>query len=320
MKKSVWLTWERQTRNISMARLLSADYCEFQSKQNKLLRYLLLSYKTFAYLFKHKPDIIYYQNPSIVLGLCCVLYKKCCRQVQLVGDFHNIAFNQLPTFLYKINSFLCRSNNITLVSNQYLINSVEEMGGIGQIFPDPIPEAECSPHFHSHANFILLVCSWAEDEPVNSVIEAFEMTKLHHSGTCLYITGRKKKGVLVKDDDYYENNGIKFTGFVGEVEYWNFLRDAQLVIDLTTRQDCLVCGAYESLAVRTPVIVSNNQASMEYFGDFAEFTDNSVKDLAEKIVLLLEHYPAYKEKVDSQLDKYKLRDQVSKSKLYERLQ
>ena len=61
------------------------------------------------------------------------------------------------------------------------------------------------------------------------------------------------------------------------------LFSVDVIVDLTTRQDCLVCGAYEAVAAGTPLIVSNSEALRRQFSRGTLFTDNTSEDLAGKI-------------------------------------
>jgi glycosyltransferase involved in cell wall biosynthesis len=68
---------------------------------------------------------------------------------------------------------------------------------------------------------------------------------------------------------------VRFTGFLQEEEYWGLLRSADGIVDLTLMADCLVCGAYEALAAGKPMLLSDNLASRELFGNAALYTDNT---------------------------------------------
>ena len=72
---------------------------------------------------------------------------------------------------------------------------------------------------------------------------------------------------------------VRFTGFLPDPDYWALLRSADAIIDLTLMEDCLVSGAYEALAVGTPMLLSNNRASVELFAGAAAFTDNTTADI-----------------------------------------
>jgi hypothetical protein len=43
--------------------------------------------------------------------------------------------------------------------------------------------------------------------------------------------------------------------------------------------NCLVCGAYEAIAVARPLLLSRNDASVELFRDFAVFTNNDAQSI-----------------------------------------
>ena len=70
---------------------------------------------------------------------------------------------------------------------------------------------------------------------------------------------------------------VHFTGFLADEDYWQLLRSADAIIDLTSKADCLVCGAYEALALGKPMLLSDNTASRELFGEGAVLTDNSTR-------------------------------------------
>ena len=76
---------------------------------------------------------------------------------------------------------------------------------------------------------------------------------------------------------------VRFTGFLAEQDYWDLLRGADGIIDLTLKPNCLVCGAYEALAVGRPMLLSDNAASMELFGDGATYTDNTPQGIRSAV-------------------------------------
>jgi glycosyltransferase involved in cell wall biosynthesis len=52
---------------------------------------------------------------------------------------------------------------------------------------------------------------------------------------------------------------------------------------LTERDNCLVCGAYESIAVGKPMILSDTYALREYFGGSAVYTRNNRSEIRRSI-------------------------------------
>lgn len=290
----LWITWEHQVRNISMSRLMGCDYVELESKSSRMVRYFMLGWKTIRLLGSGKYEVIFFQNPSIMLGLICALYKKLNPACLFVGDFHNAALE--PGQLRFINAFIARTIDITLVSNRNLFAHVETMGGVPFAFPDPIPLPEQKNILPpGQASYILFISSWADDEPINNVLDAFIMSGLWENSIELRITGRVKLAKLNKPREYYERYNIKFLGFVSESDYWQELANASLNIDLTTRDDCLVCGAYEAISVSAPILLSNNAASLDYFGKYARFTDNSVADIKNNMIFVIDNLLSIRE-------------------------
>jgi glycosyltransferase involved in cell wall biosynthesis len=312
MMQAMWLTWERQTRNLSMAEHLNAEYVELTYSGSRLVRYLLLSIKTLLVIRKQKPQIIYFQNPSIILGLLCTVVKIIAPKITVIGDFHNVALAKSKTAF--INKFVCKNIDLTLVSNSFLLPRVEEMGGKGFVFPDPLPNHKVPMHLSSE-KFILFISSWAEDEPINDVLTAYIKSDLAKNNIQLYVTGRVKPNKLDQPLPYYQNKGVKFSGFVDEEKYWQLLYSSIFNIDLTTRDDCLVCGAYESLSLGQPILLSGNAASRDYFDTFGIYTDNSIDDLCMQFISLINEHPQIKSQASAATQYFRRKDAENRAKL-----
>ena len=72
-------------------------------------------------------------------------------------------------------------------------------------------------------------------------------------------------------------------GFLPTDEYYRYLLSASVVMDLTTVEDCLLCGAYEALAAEKPLILSRTRALEEYFGSGVVLTDNTSDAIRESV-------------------------------------
>jgi hypothetical protein len=314
MMQAIWLTWERQTRNLSMAEHLNAEYIELTYSGLRLVRYLLLSIKTLLIIRERKPQIIYFQNPSIILGLLCTIVKVIAPKITVIGDFHNVALVKSKAKF--INKFICKNIDLTLVSNSFLLPRVVEMGGKGFVFPDPLPNHKI-PALLSPATekFILFISSWAEDEPINDVLTAYIKSDLAKNNIQMYVTGRVKPNKLDNPLSYYQSRGVKFSGFVDEEQYWELLCTSIYNIDLTTRDDCLVCGAYESLSLGQPILLSGNAASRDYFDTFGIYTDNSIEDLCLQLISMINEHPKIKSQASAATQYFRQKDTENRTKL-----
>jgi glycosyltransferase involved in cell wall biosynthesis len=95
------------------------------------------------------------------------------------------------------------------------------------------------------------------------------------------VTGKIKEHLTELVKATPEN--VVLTNFVPEEEYVELLRSVDVIIDLTTREDCLVCGAYEAVAAGKPLIASDTKAMRTVFNKGVLYTKNTADDIAEKI-------------------------------------
>ena len=58
------------------------------------------------------------------------------------------------------------------------------------------------------------------------------------------------------------------------------LARATVICDLTLKPDCLVCGAYEALAVGKPMVLSDNPPTRDLFGPAAVVTGDAPEAIA----------------------------------------
>lgn len=314
MKDSaVWLTWERQRRNASMARVLGVRYCELITNKKGGFRYLSLISRTLVLLFKNRPQTIFYQNPSIVLSLVVVLYKICTiKKVIIVGDYHNAGV--YPPKGESLTPFLVGNSDLVLVSNDNLVEIVSAMGGVGVAYPDPLPNIEAVSYSDVLSeNNVLFVCSWAEDEPINEVLEAAKGLP----DVDILISGR------VNFDRYpnarNKTDNVKLLGFLPEQEFDSLLSEVDVVMDLTTRDDCMVCGAYEAVSVGRPLILSDNPVSTSYFDKGVLFTDNSSEDITIQIKKALEGNNNLKMDIEKLKNSLKDKDEKRAKDLLDRI-
>ena len=259
---AIWITWEHQRRNVSMAQLLEVDYHEMQHSGWAPIRYSILFFKTMLLLSRKRPDIVFYQNPSIILALTTSLYKIFTLfKVTIVGDYHNAGVH--PPFGKSFIKPLSRFSDLILVSNDSLVDTVTAWGCSSIAFPDPIPSI-MPPTFiqgnlANQRKKMLFICSWADDEPINEVLTAGHQL----DDIDLFITGKPKLDAYPLAKSPAENTTL--TGFLPERKFEELVYQCDIIMDLTTRDNCMVCGAYEGIAAEKPIILSDNQASRDYF-------------------------------------------------------
>jgi len=257
----IWITWENQRRNKGISRALGWKFYEIISYKSAAYRYLLSSIETVLVIQKEKPQIVAAQNPSMVLAILVILLRNILGY-KVIIDAHNSGIfplegrSQLLMFFSKL---LQRHADLTLVTNERLKSVVESNRGKAFVLPDKIPDIPAVGVFPLEGNInIAYICTFSEDEPYK---EAIKVSGMLPEDVLIYFTG-KYEGKI--DIDSIPSNA-KLLGFVPEQEYWSLLSSVDFVMDLTTREGCLVCGAYEGIALSKPLILSDTEALKSYF-------------------------------------------------------
>ncbi|BBO72980.1 glycosyl transferase [Desulfosarcina widdelii] len=281
-EKKIWIAWERHRRTLELARDFDCKLYIINYSKNRLLRYVLSIKRTLIILIQNKPNILFVQNPSIILSLIAVMLKKIFKY-RLVVDAHNAAIVPDDNFLknfYQLYQFVHKKATITIVTNRYLAKIINKNGGTSFVLPDKIPEIlniEDNKKENSVYNFVF-VCTYGNDEPFKAVFRAGRLISKNYN---IYVTGNYKK----VDYSFLENlsKNVILTGFLPEIKYWKLLLSSDCIIDLTFRKDCLVCGAYEGIACNKPLILSNSKINKETFYKGTIFTENDANSISNSI-------------------------------------
>jgi glycosyltransferase involved in cell wall biosynthesis len=289
----VWLTWESHRRTIVLSMALQVNLVILKHSGQHRLRCPELAVKTCGLLWSIDPDLIIVQNPSLILTLLCSLYKILFRKKLIVDRHTNFGFGRAPSLkkslLTKLSDFTLRQADLTIVTNDFLKTYVLSKLGNAFVLHDRIPELLQGEGFTvAGTRNIVFICTYAHDEPYENVIRA--AAKLPEE-VCLYITGNPLKAEFSEETKAIldTKKNIHLTGFLDEQKYIDLLYASDVVMDLTTLDHCLVCGAYEALALRKPVVLSEKRANREYFGDIPVYVKNDPVDIAQGMAKALEH-------------------------------
>lgn len=289
LSNRIWITWETQTRNHSLSAHMDATLFRKDPKLIPLLRYPYLIFWTVGLLLRNNAKIVFAQNPSLILSFLVIVFGKFFLKKHVIIDSHNIALEPIHgfwRFLEIIRKFVIKNATYTIVSNSELTKIILAHGGTPLVLPDPIPELNKPSSTNNHAlagkKNILYICSWANDEPYSEVIKSANILS---DKVMLYISGNSKG----KHKDYISDDckNITLTGFLNKNEFEHLLHAVDAIIDLTYRESCLLCGAYEGVAAEKPMVLSDTKILREYFFKGTVFTNNTASDIAQKINAIL---------------------------------
>lgn len=297
MNKRIWITWENQRRSIVLAKKFG---CRLHLIEERgVLRYPKSIFRTLRIVMKEKPDVLFVQNPSMVLAAFACICRMIMK-IPLVVDRHTTFllnkkdWNIIKIFIFRtLHRFTIKHADITIVTNNFLANLVEELGGKPFVLPDMIPELRYTQHEVLKGKFnILLISSFASDEPVKEVLEASR--QFENEGINIYITGNSNK--LDKNVLQSAPSNVVFTGFLDEQDYVNMLFSVDVVMVLTTSDACMLCGCYEAISAERPLITSDKDVLTDYFTD-AVFVDNTAMGIAEGIRKVFERKSYYQDRI-----------------------
>lgn len=256
----IWVSWERHRRTVELSQVFGTRLFMLESDLPRLFRHPYFIVVTIRLIRRHKPRIVFVQNPSVILTvLVCVLKRL--YGYHLVVDAHNAGIEAPHAWLDPLYTFMQRCADVTVVSNEGLAVGVAQCGGSPYVLPDKVPQPPPSTistvRFGGHQSAVLFICTFAEDEPWREVLEA---ASRFEGQAIFYVTGRCPDAVSRSIP-----RNVVLTGFLPDDEYWSMFRRVNLAIDLTRMDHCLVCGAYEAVAAGTPMILSDTPTLREYF-------------------------------------------------------
>lgn len=291
----IWITWEKQRRSVELSGALGIKLLELSYYGNKFLKPLIPSLKTIYILYRFRPQIVFVQNPSNVLAALVCLLRRLFNFMVIVDRHSNFIFSESDARHYSkwsilfanfMSNYSIRNANLTIVTNKYIKNIIENIGGRGFVLQDKLPELTFGREKKLKGKYnIVFVCTFSPDEPVTEVIKA---GKYIDENIYIYITGNNQKYNDLPQTSIPKN--VIFTGFLPEEDYQTLLCSSDILLALTIRDHTLLCAAYESVALCKPCILSRKKDLNEYFYKGSIVTDNYAYDIADAINNTLRTY------------------------------
>lgn len=277
MNGIAFLTWSSHRRTSGLAAALGIELLEVISVRRGAARHAELVVRTVRLLCTRSLRVIVAQNPSIVLATLLVCLRPL-RRYRLVVDAHNEAITPFVhdvAIVRVLSRWLLRRADLTIVTNAELAERVRQARGRPVVLPDPLPAVP--PDLPAEARrpaYVVVVCTFAPDEPLSEIFAAASALR----DVQFKVTGNARR--CPPELLAAKPGNVELTGFLAERDYWALLAASQAVLDLTGMPDCLVCGAYEALALGVPMILSDNPAGRRLFGQTAVFTATSPAGIA----------------------------------------
>ena len=230
--------------------------------------------------------MIVVQNPSIVLAAIVVAFGRLTRRWRVAVDAHNVAIEQLSAnswLLRQVARALVRYANVTIVTNAPLAAIVKWHGGNPIVLPDCLPHPDLrqlpAPKHDRTSTAVTVISTFAADEPIEEILGAAETLGASYR---FAFTGRPDGWRKTFRGRIPPNVG--FSGFVPDAAYWQLLASSDVIVDISTRKHCLVCGAYEALAIGRPIVLTDDPSARQLFTSIAIFAEPESQSIASAIV------------------------------------
>jgi glycosyltransferase involved in cell wall biosynthesis len=283
---ALWVSWNTHRRTTGLCAAWGVPLHVIRSKRNGLGRWIEQAADTHKLLRRHKPEILFVQNPSLALTVFAFLTRRLFGYY-LVVDAHNEGvrpFARPGAFVGWLTRRLLKSADMTIVTNAALATDVSAVGGRPLVLPDSLPVPPvltATRRVIEDAPHVVVIASFRSDEPIAAIIAAaatMPEIRFAFSGDARRF---RKNGIEMPAN-------VQFTGFLLDRVYWQLLAQAAVICDLTLKPDCLVCGAYEALAMAKPMVLSDNPPTREIFGPAAVLTGSGPDEIARALHTALE--------------------------------
>ena len=275
----IWISWERQRRTITLSHEFNAKLFIVKNERDGFFRYPELIIKTVKIILQEKPKYVFAQNPSVVLAALVCFLKKSCKFTVIIDRHTNFKLNQRNSNKFKFLIFRCLSNyslskaDHTIVTNKYLKLLIRNRSRSSSVLPDKIPILKPSGDFgirpFKSKLTAFFICTFADDEPYRELFAAFR----DFPEICLEVTGNYGGALDYSEIENLPSN-VKLLGFVSNRCYIDHLFNCDFTIILTNQEFTLNCGAYESLAARKPMLLSDTKTIRSYFTFGANYIES----------------------------------------------
>ena len=290
----VVLAWTRiSARQEDLAHQLSGQlelvYPDHRLAKNSVARYLLSAKQTISFLRRGSYEVLIVTAPPVEAALICAVFRR--RRKPILLDSHPGAFGLTGDVhsakLQTVHRWLWRQAACVLVTTPQLARTVQAGGGAALVFHEPPARwQEDKPasilgdvRASVGSRRVCVPFVFQRDEPVEVLIAAAILLP----DVEFRVTGNPER--LPKEIEIPAN--LTLVGFLDSERFLKEMSDADVVLVLSTEPQSVMRTAYEAIRLGRPLVVSETEATLEYFR-YALHTENSGLAVSRAIRTLLE--------------------------------
>lgn len=243
------------------------------------LKYLGQALSTWRILIAERPDTVFVMAPPPVAILAVYAYAALFG-VPFVIDAHSgMLISRRWRHFRRLQYWLCRRAATTIVTNEHLAELVRSRGASATIVPDVPIQYDMEPDSGIRLSGFVVACitSFGRDEPVEAMVEAARRLP----DVRFLMTGKPGSGWQRLPEVLPPN--LTLTGFLSPSDYGALLRQAGVVVALTTDQHTMLRAGYEAIYHGSPVIVSDTEVLRAAFDEGAVHVDNSPESIVKAV-------------------------------------
>ena len=270
-----WAPFSRRTESLAQRFDLDLRFVTTPWPKRPLLtpvKYPWQAVSTAALLSGDRHDEYWVMDPpSPLVALAGAAARR--RHVPLVIDMHTVAFFAPEwKLLRRLELPALRRAAAVIVTNRSLAQRVAAWGAKAMVLPDPLPEPLAVTEAVDE-ELVTIVATYSKDEPLEILPDvARRLPSLR-----FVVTGAPHGDLSSWPDN------LQPSGFLDDRDYWALLARSAVIVVLTTRQDTLLSGGYEALALERPLVTSDHTVLRQYVDDAALFATARADDLATAV-------------------------------------
>jgi hypothetical protein len=187
---------------------------------------------------------------------------------KIVVDVHTgfvYGHNLKGLVLNKLFNSLLNRADLVIVHNSEILNILHpSLIAKTEVVYDPWMLIQADEQPPSDENYLVFPASFSPDEPLIEVLTAVNKYKKIK----VFVTGNFYRNPAMLR---FSSPHVKFTGFLSRKDYEKLLVNSFGIITGTTDEYTLMMSAWEAVAFKKPLILSETKTLRNMFGDYAFF-------------------------------------------------
>lgn len=255
----------------------------FRRPWSAAFEYPVLAWKTITCILRRRPRAILVVTPPFLVALIVLPLARVLGSIVAMDVHSGALLDRRWRWSVPILLWISRHVRATVVTLPILRERFRAAGSRTIVLPDPLPRLRV-PSTASHAGGVgdrerrvVALCGWGDDEPLDELAASAEGRPWR-----LFITGRPRRALRTPPN-------VELTGFLSDEAYLELIASADAVVVLTTRENTLLSGAWEAIALDRPLVLSDTEALRKTFGEGPYYVLPTRESIAAGVAASLSH-------------------------------